>query len=327
MSTALIAILAIAFAASLALTGWIRGLAMTSGLMDVPNERSSHVAPVPRGGGLAFVAVSLAAVAAGFLLGVVPRPLASALIVGGSVIAFIGWLDDRMNVAPATRFVVQIGAAWWAIHTLNGSPIGASVGFVATLLGVVWMVNLFNFMDGLDGIAATQAASACVFAAIALGFTADIAIAYCCSVIAAAVGGFLWWNRPPAKIFMGDVGSGTLGFLLATLALASHRAATVGSIGWGFLLAPFIVDATCTLCVRTLRGERPWKPHRDHVYQRAARRWGSHLSVTVGYVVVEAVLGSALLFWHGRVPVAGLVAAYAGLLALYVVLRLTTRKV
>ncbi len=128
MSTELIAILAIAFAASLALTGWIRGVAVTSGLMDIPNERSSHVAPVPRGGGLAFVVVSFAAVGVGYLLGLVPPPLASALVVGGSIVAFIGWLDDRMSVAPGTRFIVQIGAAWWAIHALGGSPIGSSTG-------------------------------------------------------------------------------------------------------------------------------------------------------------------------------------------------------
>lgn len=323
----LILISMIAFAASLIATGRIRAIAERRGIMDMPNNRSSHATPIPRGGGVAFVAVALVAVMAGWVTGIVARSLALALIAGGILIAVVGWLDDRFGVPASVRFVVQCAAAFCAVRLLGGSPIPGALGLAATLVAMVWAVNLFNFMDGLDGIAATQAICACTFAAISLGLGADVALAYCCIVIAASVAGFFWWNLPPAKIFMGDVGSGTLGFLIAVLALASHRANALGITGWAFLVGPFVVDATCTLVLRTYRGELPWKPHRDHVYQRAARRWGSHRTVTTAYVVVESVLGLYLTMLHGHVELPVVILAYGVLVGAYVLVRALTRGV
>jgi Fuc2NAc and GlcNAc transferase len=280
-----------AFMISTLLTGAIRKLALAHGMMDVPNQRSSHATPTPRGGGVAIVvATSIAAVVLA-ILGVLEPSTLLPLLVGGAAVAVIGFLDDRIGLSPRVRFSVHLGAAAAAMYWLGGLPpmqVGDDLvsfgwaGYLLGILGIGWSLNLFNFMDGIDGIAASEA----IFmtaggAAIAVVIGMDGSVAAFASVLAMACLGFLAWNWPPAKIFMGDAGSGYLGYVLAVLALLAGRESVAGLLVWLILGGVFFVDATLTLARRLARGERVHQAHRTHAYQWLARRWRSHRRVTV----------------------------------------------
>jgi Fuc2NAc and GlcNAc transferase len=284
-------------ALSAALTGLVRRHALRASLLDIPNERSSHVRATPRGGGLAIVLVSLGAMAVFALTGRMAAPVFYALAGGGAAVAGVGYLDDRGRIGIVGRFVVHIAAAIWATAWLggltslhwNGELVHLGfLGSVLAVLGLVWSLNLFNFMDGIDGIAASQAvfmAGMGALLALAGGLSSSVLLGGI--AIGAASLGFLLWNWPPARIFMGDVGSGYLGFVLATLALAATKEASVMLPAWLILGAVFMVDATFTLCRRLLRRERVYEAHRSHAYQWLARRWNSHLRVTLGCIALN----------------------------------------
>lgn len=281
----------IAVVLSTLLTAWVRRRALARGILDSPNERSSHVQPTPRGGGIAIVAVSLAGLCVSAWLGWIETRLFYALAGGGAAVALVGHLDDCGRVGIAGRFTVHVAAAIWATAWLGGLPeihwgdhvikLGYQ-GDVLAVLGIVWALNLFNFMDGIDGIAASQAVFMSVAgAALALiaGMTSSAYAAG--SVLAAASLGFLVWNWPPARIFMGDVGSGYLGFALAVIGLAAAGERAVMLPVWLILGGIFFIDSTITLLRRLARHERIYEAHRSHAYQWQARRWRSHLRVTI----------------------------------------------
>jgi Fuc2NAc and GlcNAc transferase len=280
-----------AFAISLILTGVIRKLALSHGLLDVPNERSSHVIPTPRGGGVAIVVGTSVAVIVLAILGVVSTFSLLIFIVGGAGVALVGFFDDRIRLSAKVRLAVHFGAAALAMYLIGGLPpmqIGEQLvtfawgGYVLGMLGLVWSLNLFNFMDGIDGIAASQGVFMTLAGAgiaVALGGTGEFpAIA---TTVGVACLGFLIWNWPPAKIFMGDAGSGYVGYVLAVLALLAGRENPVGLFVWLILGALFFVDATVTLVRRVLRRERVYEAHRSHAYQWLSRRWSSHRRVTL----------------------------------------------
>jgi Fuc2NAc and GlcNAc transferase len=286
-----------ALIASVAMTGFVRNLALKTNALDIPNSRSSHVRPTPRGGGVAIVIASLAGVVVLTLLGWIDTRLCYALAGGGAAIALVGHLDDRGRIGIAGRFSVHIAAAIWATVWLGGMTEihwGDSVirlGYLGSLLAVlaiVWALNLFNFMDGIDGIAASQAifmaGGGAAFALMAGMSNSTIAAGL---VLAAASLGFLVWNWPPARIFMGDVGSGYLGFALAVIGLAAMNERAIMLPVWLILGGIFFIDATVTLFRRLARQERVYEAHRSHAYQWQARRWSSHLSVTIATLLLN----------------------------------------
>ena len=290
---------AVMFGVSAVLTGVVRRVALSSGLVDVPNSRSSHTQSTARGGGLAVVITT----AAGFLAlraaGFLPTDLFLGLTIGGCAMALIGFLDDVYSVRPSVRLLVHFLVALGALHTLGGLPtmlLGErlvhlqTAGYVIGALGIVWVVNLFNFMDGIDGIAASETIFICVVGTLLTPVMAGSALAGSAAfVVAAACGGFLLWNWPPARIFLGDVGSGYLGYLIAGLAVAAGRDNPVALWIWLILGGAFLVDATVTLVRRSLRGERFHEAHRSHAYQHLARRWGSHRRVTLTFLTINLV--------------------------------------
>jgi Fuc2NAc and GlcNAc transferase len=289
-------LIAVAAAAAL-LTGLVRRIALRRGALDVPNARSSHVRPTPRGGGIAIVAISLAAMSVLAALDRLETHLYWALTGGGMAVAVVGHLDDRGHIGIIGRFAVHIAAAIWATAWLSGLPElqwGGQVfqlghlGSLLAVVGIVWALNLFNFMDGIDGIAASEAifiaGGGALLASLAgLGTTIPASGA----IIAAASLGFLVWNWPPARIFMGDVGSGFLGFVLAVMALAAIHERASMLPAWLILGGAFFVDATVTVVRRLARGERVYEAHRSHAYQWLARRWNSHERVSVLYAMVN----------------------------------------
>jgi Fuc2NAc and GlcNAc transferase len=302
----------ITFAIAFVGTGVVRWYAQARRVLDIPNERSSHVAPKPRGGGLAIVIAVLAGVLAVAVREHRQGSLLIALVGGGVVVAAVGFLDDHHGLRPEVRLAAHLGAAFWALAWLGNLPplqVGGhliSLGWGGYLLGaaaIVWTLNLFNFMDGIDGLAASEAiVIACGGAALVL-IKGDLgagsgtlqalmsgragAVPVTGFILAAACLGFLLWNWPPAKIFMGDVGSGYLGYVIAVLALAAAKHNPVALWEWWILGGVFFVDATVTLLRRLLRGERVYEAHRSHAYQWLARRWGGHLPATLSVVAVN----------------------------------------
>ena len=281
------------------LTGVMRQLALTHQVLDVPNERSSHSTPTPRGGGLAIVITLLAAMCVLEVVGFLPLRVWTALSVCGSAVALVGFADDKWHLSATTRLTVHFGAVSvfvWSIGRLPPVDFGISVldlGIAGSLLGIlalVWFLNLYNFMDGIDGIASIEAMTVAAAAALFLVLHgADSPVAVLMWLTVAAVGGFLLWNWPPARIFMGDAGSGFLGFILGALAWTTIAAGKLSVWFWLILVGAFFVDATLTLLRRWRRGEHLATAHRSHAYQRLSRRFGSHLKVTLGVLTVNLV--------------------------------------
>lgn len=284
---------------ALVLTWVLRRYALARSLLDIPNARSSHSLPTPRGGGVAIVLSFLLALAV--IVGGSAQLWPSILGLGGAgvIVAILGFLDDHGHIAARWRLLGHFTAAIWGLYWLGGLPplelFGAIIdlgwiGHVLTLFYLVWMLNLYNFMDGIDGIASLEAICVCLGACLIYALSGHAGLVVLPLLLAAAVSGFLFWNFPPARIFMGDAGSGFLGIILALLSLQAAWAKPSLIWCWLILLGVFIVDATTTLLRRLIRGEKVYEAHRSHAYQFASRRFGRHLPVTATVVLIN-------LFW------------------------------
>ena len=289
-----------AFFASYALTAWLLDHSRIIQLVDRPNSRSSHSTPTPRGGGLSMVTVMTCGAIVLYAAGWLSLPMATVLVIGGLSVAAVGFCDDVRSVPIAFRMSVHIGAAVLAVYCLGGSStihvgqLVVNLGAVAPALrviAIIWVLNLFNFMDGIDGIAASEAVFILLGAAglglfLAQCSPTQVTLAL---VVGAACLGFLRWNWSPAAIFMGDVGSGYLGYVIAVIAVDSSQTSAINVFAWLILGGVFIVDATVTLVRRLIRRERVYQAHRTHAYQWLARRWGSHSRVTIAVIIINLV--------------------------------------
>jgi Fuc2NAc and GlcNAc transferase len=315
------------FTTSCVLTGVLRCYALATNLIDVPNHRSSHKAPTPRGGGVAFVLCFLAAVVGLNYLSLVSTTLAIAILGAGSFIALLGFLDDHGSIPAKWRLAGHFLSAVFCLYWLGMPAIpffGWSLvpSFFANVFGVVflvWLLNLYNFMDGIDGVAGVEALTVCLSGALLYYLSHQTDALLLPLSLAFAVAGFLFWNFPPAKIFMGDAGSGFLGLVLGVLSI--HAATINPAFFWSWLifLGVFIVDATVTLLCRGLRGEVLSQAHRSHAYQYASRLYGNHLPVTLAILLINLVwlLPMALAVGLGFIDgFCGLVIAYLPLLIL-----------
>ncbi|QHF52059.1 glycosyltransferase family 4 protein [Pseudomonas sp. S49] len=287
------------FGISFLLTAVLRRYAISRSLMDVPNARSSHVVATPRGGGVAIVVAFILSLGFLFFTDLISARFFFAMAGGGAAIALIGFMDDHGHIAARWRLLGHFASALWLLGWIGGMPpvelFGTSIelgwlGFVLGAFYLVWLLNLYNFMDGIDGIASVEAICACVGACLLYWLSGLENLIWAPLLLAAAVGGFLYWNFPPARIFMGDAGSGFLGIVLGGLSLQAAWVSAPMLWAWMILLGVFIVDATYTLFHRMLRGEKIYEAHRSHGYQFASRRFGKHLPVTVAVGVIN-------LFW------------------------------
>jgi Fuc2NAc and GlcNAc transferase len=301
------------------LTALLLRYTRSRGLLDQPSERSSHLVPTPRGGGAAIVVAVLVGTVAGLLSGRVAQGLAYALLLGGPLVAAIGWLDDWRGVAAGRRLLVHAVSAGVAVAALGGLQGAGRMGVFLACLGIVWAINLYNFMDGLDGLAASEAVTVGASSAALLSISGRPDLAIAAAFVAVAAAGFLPWNWPPARIFLGDVGSGFLGYVFGVLALATHNAMVLPVHFWLVLLGVFVFDATVTLFRRMLGRERITRPHRVHAYQRLARAGWSHRQVTVSVIGVNLLL--SLWVWLARTRGLAVgwfaLASFGALLALY----------
>ncbi len=275
-------------------------------LLDIPNDRSSHTRPTPRGGGLGFV------VAFGVVSAVLPfihfadNPLlepAYALKIWAVLLplAVIGALDDQRDIPASVRYLVQLFAATVAVFFFGVFPqpwlvqfgvVGVGVAILLTIIGVTAMINFYNFMDGLDGLVAGVTA-------VQLGFLAVELHQPLLLLLVVALMGFLCWNWSPAKIFMGDVGSTVLGAVVA-IALLNYSGDVIQN--WSFLAItlPLVADATYTLVRRSLRRENIFKAHRTHIYQRLNQAGWSHAQVAGTYILITLAIAESLHFFAGN---------------------------
>lgn len=314
------------FILSFGLTAVLRTYALKVRCLDLPNHRSSHRVPTPRGGGLAFVVCFILALLLAVMLEKFSLRLFLVFLFAGGGVATLGWLDDRYGLTAWIRLLAQSMLALVAVWGLGltqtgclGWSVVASVFFGVFYL--VWLTNLFNFMDGIDGLAVTES----IFVAgglILLGILlSDIHLNFILGCLIAALAGFTLWNFPRAYIFMGDVGSGFLGMALGIASLVFAQKSTTLFAAGLILMGVFISDATITLFVRGVRKERVWEAHRQHTYQHLARHWGSHVRVTlcVGIVNLVWLLPMAVLTVKGIwPPIWGIAIAYFPLIILMI---------
>lgn len=322
---ALLGIAVIGCFAAWLMTAGVRRYALASQLLDHPNARSSHTTPTPRGGGIAVVVAFLVAITGMSVAGYAQMELCVALLGAGVLVATLGFIDDHASLAARWRFLGHAVAAAWVLWWMGPLPpvplfgITVALGAGGTLLAalyMVWSINLFNFMDGIDSIASVEALTVALCGALISGLTGasewSIAVVFAFCVV-----GFLMWNLPPARIFMGDVGSGFLGLVIATLSLWCGHESPQLFWSWFILGGCFMVDATTTLVRRVRRGEKFHEAHRSHAYQYASRVHRSHGRVAVAVAAINLLwlLPVALAVSSGKLDgLTGVAIAYAPLI-------------
>lgn len=325
------------------LTRHLIGLLDRHKMFDIPSQRSLHEGSIPRGGGLAIVSCLLIA-----LLAVALISHRYAVFGGLATLVFawslLGFCDDRYDLSPQKRFAIQIlfalaGVAAFGyvteIQLSQSDFIGLSgVGFLLTVIGILWSANLYNFMDGMDGLAASQTVIAGLTLAFWFWFLGDQFMSIVCLVLAASSYGFLLHNWQPAKIFMGDVGSVTIGAFLAMLTIYGNTRYQIPLISFVLLLAVFVFDASFTIVRRMMNREKFWLPHRSHLYQRLALTDINHSRVVTGAVILMifcSMIASYTVIDRGRIGAGSVIVVFiliscAGLVGLIESRKSATKK-
>lgn len=273
------------------LTLLVKRVAIRKSLMDIPGKRSSHEVPTPRGGGLAIVLIWLVGVLIFYLLGYIEKSLFLALY-SGLILVIISFLDDLLTMPYSVRLFFQLLGISLGVYFLGGIEtidfglfqLSQSVILsVVGVLGLIWFVNLYNFLDGIDGYAAVEA----IFISLALYFFTGNQILL---LLAASVLGFLYWNWQRAKIFMGDVGSILLGYTLGILAVYYHTTSELSLLVFAILSSLFWFDATITLFRRAKNKEAVTQAHKKHAYQRIVQGGFSHQKTVLYSILLNIIL-------------------------------------
>ncbi|KRE89228.1 glycosyl transferase family 4 [Frateuria sp. Soil773] len=295
------------------------------GMLDQPGQRRSHRIPTPRGGGIGIVVACVAAmpVALSALPPAWPRPIVAALVLALSLVALVGWWDDHRSLGIRPRLAVQLLATALFAAALLGEE-RSWLWLPLLVLAGAWSINLHNFMDGIDGLLAQQA----VFVGAGFGLLAwhasQPALALAAGCLAAASAGFWIYNRSPARIFMGDVGSGSIGLLVFALAAMLWRVDP--GLLWPALIlcSCFIADASLTLLHRFIRGRRWYTAHREHLYQWLVRRGQTHTRVTAFYLAWNVLVAAPAAFLssvHAAMALPACLAVYTAAAATWTVTR------
>lgn len=323
----MIALIPIATILTAALTVLIRRMAIKKSQLDIPNERSSHTKPTPRGAGMAVVISYVICLIVMLLTEKISNNLFLTLTVPSVFVAIIGRLDDLGRLTSVRwrltgHFFAATVAVWFA-GWLPPLPIASSAidfgvfGNIIAVIYLVWMLNLFNFMDGIDLITGIETLTTCFAIAILLASEQENNLWMIAAILAASVLGFMFFNIPPAKIFLGDVGSGFIGFVFATFSIVIANENAL--IAWSLLilLAVFVVDATVTLLRRIFTRQNVSVAHRSHAYQYLSGRTKNHLSVSVGVGMINLIwlLPIAWLVTTEKLtPIFGVLIAYVPLI-------------
>jgi UDP-N-acetylmuramyl pentapeptide phosphotransferase/UDP-N-acetylglucosamine-1-phosphate transferase len=316
----------IVFLLSFSLTIIFRKWAIRRNIFDIPNERSAHLEPTPRGGGIAIVITWLFAVLILYITQDISYSLFTALMCG-IPIAIIGMIDDIWSISPYIRLSVQVLCAALAIYFLGGI-LYVDIGFTilkssiilnaVALIGTVWFINLFNFLDGIDGYISSEIIFVCLAAFILSGSVLPL-------LLASAAAGFLLCNWQPAKIFMGDVGSTLLGFTIAIFSVYYQNTSQSSVILWSMLTSVFWFDATMTLFRRIINREKISIAHKKHAYQRIVQSGFSHQKTVLSAMVINLII-FILIFVSTFSPKLVLIYFFFNLLLLYIILKIVDSK-
>jgi len=282
------------------------GYAIKRGLLAIPNARSSHQEVTPQGGGIVFVSLWFLCLLLGYAFGWYSLQELLLFLPSTFLVSMIGFWDDHKELTARKRLVVQILAAIFCVlilgdvsslHLSNYSVLTLGwAGLIVAVLGLVWSTNLFNFMDGLDGLASIEALFVFGIGGFLFWNAAAPEVALLLWTMVLAVAGFLVWNWPRARVFMGDVGSYCLGFLVALFSLVGDRWYNIPMTMWIILYSVFWFDATVTLIRRFKQGQNLAMAHREHAHQRLHRAGYSHAQVLFGVIVLNCIL-SGIALW------------------------------
>ncbi len=319
----------ITFVISFALTYFVKQYAIKQGMQNVPNERSSHTIVTPHGGGFAIVVSYICAILAAFYLGYFDQDLIITIVLCGGMVAIVGFWDDHSPVSVKTRIAIQFLCAIVAVWLLEGFPrisygwfkLDWGIwGYIIGVFALVWLTNLYNFMDGIDGFASIEAMTTTGLMAIILLLSSRYESVWQINILlVASVLGFFFWNFPKAKIFMGDVGSYFLGFVTGVIMIKSWYLTIDIIFSWVILLSVFITDATYTLVVRILNREKFYLPHRNHAYQIISRKYDSHIKVSTLLIIINMAYLFPIAFFVATKdihPLTGLAISYIPLVAI-----------
>lgn len=315
----LLGLLVAAFTASLIGSSLYGRVALHHGIIAKRNARTLHDRVVTRGGGIVFAATFSLAIIVAWLLGELPRPVMLCFGAGALGAGVAGFIDDVLDVSPMKKLLVQIGLAIWIVTTfitvlyapaLRGVPAPWMMAVAFMLLFPVWLINLYNFIDGVDGMAITGAVFICVAATLVLSMSGgDSMFIFLFALLAAVTVGFFHVNLPPARVFMGDAGSIFLGYCFSALILATVVSAQITPWTWLCILCYFVADTTATGLWRLFRVKKWYREHRSHAYQNLARIHGSHAKVTYGVALYQILWGLPLALWSATQREWGSVAA------------------
>lgn len=281
---------------SFILTYIIRLYALKFKIIDIPNKRSSHTIPTPRGGGLAIVICWYIGITILFAVGQIAANLYYALM-SGLILAIISLIDDVISLKPTVRLSAQMISAILAIFLLKENLAVIISGWTIStqfilvplfVIAIIWFINLYNFLDGIDGYASVEAISVAIIIYL---FTGNLI----CILLIACVSGFLFWNWPKARIFMGDVGSTQLGFILIVLGIYFNNEGQFNLILWIIITSPYWFDATLTLYRRWRNKEKLSQAHKKHIYQRIVQSGFSHLQTDMALIILNVLLAFVIL--------------------------------
>ena len=286
----------VSFLVSAMLLVGFQRLAPRLGFMSAPNDRSAHKVPTAVGGGICFALATLVGLYwAGSNVGLDGR-LITTLQLGGLLVASVGLVDDRFNLGSWSRLTIYLLAS--LVLALQVWEVAPVIYLLLCVVAITWVINLVNFMDGIDGLVVTQALSVAmgmVFIAAFLPHTGPLIVLNL--TLAAALLPFLWLNWPPASVFMGDSGSVFLGFYLSAMGIMAYRLEVALGAVWLILMMPFFVDATATLLARLYRGLPPHQAHSEHAYQRLTRSVDSPLPINLGLLAIHGIWQFPCALW------------------------------
>lgn len=277
-----------------AITAWMRQYALRKEILDHPNHRSAHAVPTPTGGGISIVLIFMLGSLSLWISDHLSTQLFLAIGIGGILVAAVGWMDDKYDVPIVWRAILYLLAVAWAVYWVAGiaptSGIYPMLTYSLIVLAVAWLVNLYNFMDGTDGLAAIETIYIALITAILLFLSGQTGLSALLLILSASCIGFLIWNWPPARIFMGDTGSCLIGFVIGVSAYTSSSSDILPLSIWLILLSVFICDATLTLMKRILNREKWYMAHRSHAYQLIVHAGYTHKQLLIAVVVFNVLV-------------------------------------
>jgi len=311
----------IVFVASLIFTYLFRFVAISKGVLAKPNFRTLHEYPTPSGGGFAFSLVFVVSVVSLGGNDYISSKSVVVFGVGGGLAAFFGFVDDLVDIRAKVKLMIQCALVVWVLSVFDGGPLAILesvpiwLAWIVSSFLLLWLINLYNFVDGIDGMAASGAVFISITLLISLvqsGSSSDLPVLL--SLLAASSMAFLFFNWPPASVFMGDSGSVFLGYIFGALIVYSVSIGEVSFWTWLVVFGYFLGDTTTTTTIRVLRVKKWYGAHRSHAYQNLARIWGSHLKVTGGVLIYHLFWLLPLAIWSAQSPGGEPVAAVLALL-------------